>query len=45
MPSAAALSLGNIAISDDGQRRIGQSVADTFAATGAGSGRNGLPAL
>ena len=30
-------SLGNIAISDDGQRRIGQSVADTFAATGAGS--------
>jgi len=30
-------SLGNIAISDDGQRQIGQSVADTFAATGAGS--------
>ncbi|MFQ8805640.1 MAG: heterodisulfide reductase-related iron-sulfur binding cluster [Alistipes indistinctus] len=30
-------SLGNIAISDDGQRRIGQSVADMFAATGAGS--------
>ena len=28
---------GNIAISDDGQRQIGQSVADTFAATGAGS--------
>ena len=30
-------SLGNIAISDDGQRQIGQSVADMFAATGAGS--------